>query len=67
MTYAKSRPTLIHPTVLCDDLIMPRWSVHIVRSRYQHLGTVEAVTEKEAIEKVIKLFNIDPPDATASP
>jgi len=39
---------------------MPRWSVDIVRSRTQHLGTVEAATKNAAIEKAAKLFNVDP-------
>src|SRR5262245_61143254 len=39
---------------------MPCWSVDIIRSRAEHLGTVEAATEKEAIEKAAKLFNVDP-------
>jgi|SoimicMinimDraft_17_1059745.scaffolds.fasta_scaffold41989_2 hypothetical protein len=30
---------------------MPRWRVDIIRKRAEHLGTVEAATEKEAIEK----------------
>ena len=30
---------------------MPRWRVDIIRKRAEHLGTVEATTEKEAIEK----------------
>ena len=39
---------------------MPRWSVDIIRKRAEHLGTVEAANEKEAIEKAAKLFNIPP-------
>jgi hypothetical protein len=30
---------------------MARWRVDIIRKRAEHLGTVEAATEKEAIEK----------------
>ena len=30
---------------------MPRRRVDIIRKRAEHLGTVEAATEKEAIEK----------------
>ena len=40
---------------------MPRWRVDIIRKRAEHLGTVEAATEKEAIEKAAKRFDI-PPD-----
>ena len=39
---------------------MARWRVDILRKRSDHLGMVEADTEKEAIEKAIKLFNIGP-------
>ena len=40
---------------------MPRWRVDIIRKRAEHLGTVEAATEKEAIEKAAERFEI-PPD-----
>ena len=30
---------------------MARWRVDIIRKRAEHLGTVEAATEKEAIEQ----------------
>ena len=40
--------------------IMPRWSVHLIRGRLQHLGTVVAKTEAEAIEAAIKQFQIEP-------
>jgi hypothetical protein len=40
---------------------MPRWRVDIIRKRAEHLGTVEATTEKEAIEKAAERFEI-PPD-----
>jgi len=39
---------------------MPRWSADLIRSRTQHLGTVEAATKEEAIERAAKLFNIYP-------
>ena len=39
---------------------MPRWRVDIIRKRAEHLGIVEAATEKEAIEQAAKLFNIPP-------
>ena len=37
---------------------MPRWRVDIIRKRAEHLGTVEAATEKEAIEKAAERFDI---------
>ena len=39
---------------------MPRWHVDILRKRAEHLGTVEASTEKEAIEKAAERFEIPP-------
>ena len=39
---------------------MPRWRVDIIRKRAEHLGTVEAATEKEAIEKAVGRFEIPP-------
>jgi hypothetical protein len=41
-------------------MTMPRWSVDLIRNRTQHLGTVEAATEKQAIEAAIKQFEIEP-------
>jgi hypothetical protein len=41
--------------------LTPRWRVDIIRKRAEHLGTVEAATEKEAIEKAAERFEI-PPD-----
>ena len=32
-----------------DVVKMARWRVDIIRKRAEHLGTVEAATEKEAI------------------
>jgi hypothetical protein len=40
--------------------LMARWRVDIIRKRAEHLGTVEAATEKEAIEKAAKQFDIPP-------
>jgi hypothetical protein len=40
---------------------MTRWRVDIIRKRAEYLGTVEAATEKEAIEKAAERFEI-PPD-----
>ena len=39
---------------------MPRWRADIIRKRAEHLGTVEAATEKEAIEKAVGRFEIPP-------
>jgi hypothetical protein len=44
-----------------SGIAMPRWRVDIIRKRAEHLGTVEAASEKEAIEKAAKRFDI-PPD-----
>jgi hypothetical protein len=35
-----------------------RWRVDIIRKRAERLGTIEAATEKEAIEKAAKEFDI---------
>ncbi len=40
--------------------LLPRWRVDIIRKRAEHLGTVEAATEKEAIEKAAERFEIQP-------
>ena len=37
---------------------MARWRVDVLRQRAEHLGTVEAHSEKEAIEKAAKTFDI---------
>jgi hypothetical protein len=39
---------------------MLRWRVDIIRARLEHLGTVSAKTEAEAIEAAVKLFQIEP-------
>ena len=39
--------------------MMPRWSVDLIRKRAEHLGTVAADTEKEAIQAAIKEFGIE--------
>jgi hypothetical protein len=48
-----SRSGVVHGGV-CDlgpvekaQALMPRWRVDIIRKRAEHLGTVEAATEKE--------------------
>ena len=46
-----------------DVVSMPRWRVDIIRKRAEHLGTVEAATEKEAIEKAAERFDIPPSGA----
>jgi hypothetical protein len=38
---------------------MPRWSVDIIRKRAEHLGTVAAANEKEAI-KTASVYQIEP-------
>ena len=39
---------------------MARWRVDIIRKRAEHLGTVEAANERQAIEKAAKEFEIPP-------
>jgi hypothetical protein len=39
---------------------MARWSIHLVRGRIVHLGTVAAATEEEAIAAAIVDFNVQP-------
>jgi hypothetical protein len=39
---------------------VPRWRVDLIRKRAEHLGTVTAKTEKEAIAGAIKQFEIEP-------
>ena len=39
---------------------MARWRVDLIRKRVEHLGTVEADSEKEAIAKAAKTFDIPP-------
>jgi hypothetical protein len=39
---------------------MPRWRVDLIRARAEHLGTVTANSEKEAIAAAIKRFEIEP-------
>jgi hypothetical protein len=39
---------------------MARWRVDIIRKRAEHLGTVVAKNEKEAIAVAIKQFEIGP-------
>ena len=37
---------------------MPRWRVDIIRKRAEHLGTVEAADEKDAIQQAIERFEV---------
>jgi hypothetical protein len=39
---------------------MARWRVDLIRKRAEHLGTVVAKNEKEAIAAAIKQFEIEP-------
>ena len=39
---------------------MARWRVDMIRKRSEHLGTVVAKDEKEAIAVAIKQFGIEP-------
>ena len=38
---------------------MPRWRIDLMGQRLQHVGTIEADAEKQAIEEAAKLFNLD--------
>jgi hypothetical protein len=38
---------------------MPRWAVDIIRHRAEHLGTVVAPNEKEAIKTAIATYQIE--------
>jgi hypothetical protein len=42
------------------DVRMARWRIGIIRKRAERLGTIEAASEKEAIEKAAKEFDIPP-------
>ena len=39
---------------------MPRWRVDYLGKKGSHLGTVEAASEREAIDKAADEFNITP-------
>jgi hypothetical protein len=39
---------------------MSRWSIDIMGKRLQHLDTVEADSERKALEEAIKLFAVRP-------
>ena len=38
----------------------PRWRIDLIGKKLQHVGTIEARTELEAIEEAAKLFRIAP-------
>jgi hypothetical protein len=38
---------------------MPRWRIDLIGKKLQHVGTIEADNEKQAIEGAAKLFNLD--------
>jgi hypothetical protein len=42
------------------DVRTARWRVDIIRKRAEHLGTVEAANENEAVEKAAERFDIPP-------
>jgi hypothetical protein len=56
MVSKKSAPSPTHSR----DALMPRWSVDIIRSRAEHLGTVGGRYEKEAIRQAATKFDIPP-------
>jgi hypothetical protein len=39
---------------------MPRWRVDLIGERLQHVGTVEAANEREALAEAIKHFEVRP-------
>jgi hypothetical protein len=39
---------------------MPRWRVDVISKRAEHLVSVDAANEKEAIEKAAERFEIPP-------
>ena len=48
------------PNYTFNTSLMPRCSVDIIRHRAEHLGTVVAANEKEAIKAAIATFQIEP-------
>jgi hypothetical protein len=40
--------------------LMPRWRVDVIGKRLQHLGTIEAANEREALAEAIKHFEVRP-------
>jgi hypothetical protein len=38
---------------------MPRWRVDLIGKKLQHVGTIEADTEEQAIDEAAKLFGLD--------
>jgi hypothetical protein len=39
---------------------MPRWRVDLIGKHLRHIGTVDAPTEREAIDAAIKIFQVEP-------
>ncbi len=39
---------------------MARWRLDLIGKKLQHVGTVDANTEQEAIEAAVKFFRIEP-------
>lgn len=39
---------------------MPRWRVDLIGKKLQHVGTVEAANEREALAEAIKVFDVRP-------
>ena len=56
----KRLPKLYRASQTPTEIRMPRWRVDIIRKRAEHLGTIEAANEPEAIQKAIKHFEIPP-------
>ena len=44
----------------CSDCAMPRYSIDIIGKKMRHLGTVEAASDKAAVEEAMKQFGIGP-------
>lgn len=40
--------------------LMARWWVDVIGKHLQHLGTIVAANERQALEEAIKLFNVRP-------
>jgi hypothetical protein len=48
----------VRASPICVDVRMARWSVTLIRKRADHLGTVVAPNEKEAIKLAMVRFEI---------
>ena len=40
--------------------VRARWRLDLIGERLQHIGTVDADTEREAIETAVKMFRVEP-------